>query len=75
MATESHFTESGQSPGFKAEEFVTKAQLQSWLGITPNQRLGFHDAGLPYIKIGNTTLYHLPAVCDWLKAHETRRQS
>ena len=59
----------------KAEEFVTKSQLHSWLGITTNQRLALHDSGLPFIKLGNTTLYHLPSVCGWLKAKESRRSA
>jgi len=58
---------------FKAEDFVTKAQLQVWLGIKNTQRLSFHDRGLPFIKLGAAVLYHLPAVCTWLKEHETRR--
>ena len=60
---------------FKSEDFITKAQLQNWLGITPAQRTGFHDLGLPFIKIGNSTLYHVPAVCAWLKSREHRRDA
>lgn len=54
----------------KAEDFVTKQQIQEWLGITAAQRYGFHADGLPFIKIGKTTLYHVPAVCEWLKRRE-----
>jgi len=58
---------------FKAEDFITKGQLQTWLGIKNSQRLAFHDLGLPYMKIGKATLYHLPAVCAGLKTRETAR--
>ncbi len=57
---------------YKAEDFVTKRQLQSWLGIKNSQRLAFHEKGLPFIRIGLVTLYHLPSVCSWLKGQETR---
>jgi hypothetical protein len=58
---------------FKAEDFITKKHLQDWLGIKNSQRLAFHEKGLPYIRVGAAVLYHLPAVCEWLKAQETRK--
>ncbi len=58
---------------YDESKFVTKAQLEKWLGINTNQRRAFQDKGLPFIRLGNTTLYYLPSVCAWLKAHETRR--
>jgi hypothetical protein len=42
-------------------------------GINNAQRLSFQERGMPFIRIGATTLYHLPAVCGWLKQQETRR--
>ena len=55
-----------------ADQFITKGQLQEWLGLKNSQRLGFHDRGLPYIRVGLVTLYHVPSVCRWLKQQETR---
>lgn len=57
----------------KAEDFITTGQLQTWLGINNAQRLSFQERGMPFIRIGATTLYHLPAVCGWLKQQESRR--
>jgi hypothetical protein len=57
---------------YRAEDFITKAQLMTWLGITNNQRMSFQDKGLPFIRIGTVTLYHLPAACAWLKTRESK---
>ena len=55
------------------DEFLTKAQLLKWLGLSNPQRLAAHDLGLPFIKVGSETFYHAPAVCRWLKAREQTR--
>jgi hypothetical protein len=63
------------STDYKAEDFITKAQLKKWLEITDAQRHAFHERGLPHIRLGNAVLYHLPAVCSWLKAREKRSEA
>lgn len=59
--------------GFKAGDFITKRELQEWLGLKDSQRRGFHDKGLPFIRVGLVVLYHVPEVCKWLKAQETTK--